>query len=119
MGTSSIVAPRLGEESLRAGEVERRAHGQDEMVRAGSQEVVDAVRVLGVAEYHASLDLTGITAHPPAPLVQQAVLPRERLDRSEAVPDVGVLGGESKRHPLALAADEDRHTAERRRDELA
>ena len=66
------------------------------------------LQVVVLSIEHRALDLLGVSADPLAPLVEDRVLLRVRLGRTEAVPHRGVLGDEPQRHLLAAAADQDR-----------
>ena len=89
------------------------ARHDDEMGRAGVEIGLPVLDLVGV-DADRPFDLRGIAVEARAPLVEHAVLRREVLRRSEAVPTVGVLRDEPQCHLLAAATDQDRNVSHRR-----
>jgi hypothetical protein len=54
-----------------------------------------------------ALYLLGVAPDFVAPVVQNPAIAARLLRVAEAVPDVGVLGHDAQRHPLATAPDQD------------
>src|SRR5579883_440977 len=111
-GPLALIAP--GDEALDGLGVERRAEAQNDVRAAGVGERVEVGEVLG-ADAGGALDRPRVAAELLAPVVEHAVLALPVVDAAEAVPGVGVLGGDAQGDLLALAADEDRDRAAHRR----
>jgi hypothetical protein len=58
-----------------------------------------------------ALDLGGVAPNLLAPVVEDCGLVGQRVDVAEAVPGVGVLGGQAECLTLSAAADQDRDLA--------
>jgi hypothetical protein len=86
------------------------ADAHDEVGHAGRQVVVEQLDPLGVEPADGALDLARVASQA-AVLVQHLALVAGHVGQAEAVPDVGVLGGDAQRHLLAAAADQDRGPA--------
>jgi Arc/MetJ family transcription regulator len=103
------VAP--GHQPLDPSHTVRRAEAIDEMGRPGREEGVDLVDAVS-AHRDGPLDGGRGAAAAAAPAVEHGVLALPLRGWAEAVPHVGVLGGDARRDPLA-AADQDGSAAVR------
>jgi hypothetical protein len=73
---------------------------------------------VGSLHPHCALDFAWLSADFSAPLVDHPVLVPNGLGVAVAVPHVGVAGDQAQGAALALAADQNRQPAQRRRNQL-